>query len=331
MQTANNSLTTQPKKAPMAVYLTGDAVKNHINSILGSKRGTRFITSVVSMVNSNPTLRECTNESILTACLEGESLNLSSNKNLGQWYPVPYDNKKKGRKEAQFQMGYKGYIQLALRTGQYEDIEVMEIRDGEYKGRDKLTGKPQFEFIEDDAVREEKPIVGYMVYFKLINGFFKMLYWSKEKMLKHADMYSKAFSLRATQGKYQKVSYEDYLAKKYNPDDEWLYSSFWYKNFDAMAFKTMLRQIISKWGIMSEEMQNAFEKDMSVINEDGSVEYVDNDSDFVESEVVQPELEQTKEKEIPTAESILERAEKKKESLESTRNPAMAAMFGGQS
>ena len=316
MQTANNSLKERPKKAPMAIYLTGDAVKNHINSILGSAKGTRFITSVVSMVNSNPALAECTNESILTACLEGESLNLSSNKNLGQWYPVPYDNRKKRCKEAQFQIGYKGYIQLALRTGQYEDIEVMEIREGEYKGRDKLTGKPQFEFIEDDAVREEKPIVGYMAYFKLINGFLKVLYWSKEKMLKHADTYSKAFSVRATQGKYPKVSYEDYLAKKYNPDDEWLYSSFWYKNFDGMAFKTMIRQIISKWGIMSEEMQNAFERDMSVISEDGTVEYVDNDVEYTESEVIETEPEKIEE----SADQIPGQME--------MDNPAMATLFG---
>lgn len=319
MQTANNSLTAKKTtEVSISAFLKQDAIKNYINSVIGSERGMRFITSVVSMVNSNPTLAECTNQSIVTACLEGESLNLSNNRNLGQWYPVPYENKKKGCKEAQFQMGYKGYIQLALRTGQYEDIEVMEIREGEYKGRNKLTGKPQFEFIEDDAVREEKPIVGYMTYFKLVNGFFKILYWSKEKMLKHADTYSQAFSLNAKGGKYPKVSYEDYLAKKYNPKDEWLYSSYWYKNFDAMAFKTMLRQIISKWGIMSEEMQNAFEKDMSVINEDGSVEYVDNDFDFVESEVVEPDK----------IENQPEQAEEKK-APESTGNPAMDALFGG--
>jgi len=284
---ATTNLATQTRKAPMSVYLTGDAVKNHINSILGSKRGTRFITSVVSMVNANPTLKECTNESILSAALQGESLNLSCNQNLGQWYPVPYNNKKKGCKEAQFQMGYKGYVQLALRSGQYKDIDVMEIREGEYKGRDRQTGKPKFEFIEDDEERESKPIIGYMAYFEYLNGFSKVLYWTKEKMMRHADRYSQAFSLNATQGRYPKVSYADYLAGKYNEKDAWLYSSYWYTDFDGMAFKTMLRQLISKWGMMSEEMQSAFESDMAVIGADGTIDYVDNTEEVVE---IEPEV-----------------------------------------
>lgn len=313
MQTVNNSLTTQ-KKVPMAVYLAEDAVKNHINSILGSKRGTRFITTVVSMVNANPALKECTNESILSAALQGESLNLSCNQNLGQWYPVPYKNKKKGCKEAQFQMGYKGYIQLALRTGQYKDIDVMEIREGEYKGRDGRTGKPKFEFIEDDEERESKPVIGYMAYFEYLNGFTKILYWAKEKMMRHADKYSQAFSLNATSGKYPKVSYVDYVAGKYSKEDEWLYSSYWYTDFDGMAFKTMLRQLISKWGMMSEEMQSALEKDMGVIRENGIVDYVDNDTEYIEPEP--PAIEP------PTPE--------KNEQM-SMENPAMTAMFGGQS
>ena len=95
-------------------------------------------------------------------------------------------------------------------------------------------------------------------------------------MLKHADKFSQAFSLEATKGKYPKVSYADYEAGNYDPKTAWLYSSFWYKNFDEMAHKTMLRQLISKWGIMSIEMQKAMEGDMSMVREDGTFDYVDN-------------------------------------------------------
>ncbi len=175
-------------------------------------------------------------------------------------------------KVAQFQMGYKGYIQLAIRSGYYKDMDVIEIRKGEYLGRDKLTGKHRFEFIEDEVEREEKEIIGYMAYFEYLNGFTKQLYWTKEKMLKHADTYSKAFS---------KDAYEKLLEGKIPQKDMWKYSSFWYKDFDGMAFKTMLRQLISKWGIMSIDMQEAFDKDMATIREDGTYEYVENDDSII--------------------------------------------------
>ena len=97
--------------------------------------------------------------------------------------------------------------------------------------------------------------------FEYLNGFKKTIYWSREKMINHADRYSPAFSKNAAGGKYPKVSFEDYCAKNYPKSDEWKYSSFWYKDFDAMAYKTMLRQLISKWGIMSIELQTAFEED----------------------------------------------------------------------
>ncbi len=158
-------------------------------------------------------------------------------------------------KKAQFQLGYKGYIQLAIRSGQYKDIDVIEVREGEYLGRNKITGKHQFEFIEDEVERENKPIIGYMAYFEYLNGFYKNLYWSKEKMQKHALEYSQAYASDVKKG----TNY-----------------SFWSKDFDGMAFKTMLRQLISKWGIMSIDMQEALTKDMSVIKEDGTCDYVDN-------------------------------------------------------
>ena len=118
--------------------------------------------------------------------------------------------------------------------------------------------------------------------FEYLNGFRKTLYWSKNKMLAHADKYSQAFSVNATKGKYHKVSFADFEAGKVAEKDMWQYSSFWYKDFDGMAYKTMLRQLISKWGIMSVDMQKAMESDMAEIKEDGTYEYVDNDFDITE-------------------------------------------------
>ena len=169
-----------------------------------------------------------------------------------------------------------------MRSGQYTDLDVIEIKEGEYKGKDKKTGKTVFEFIEDDDVREGLPTVGYMAYFELVNGFRKQIYWTKGKMLSHADKYSPAFSkdgevVHTRYGEKQKVSYEDFVAGNYDQNDAWLYSSFWYKSFDEMAFKTMLRQLISKWGIMSVEMQDAFTHDDAVIAEDGTASYVEYD------------------------------------------------------
>ena len=192
---------------------------------------------------------------------------------------------RKNGKVAQFILGYKGYIQLAIRSGYYKDIGVFDVKEGELKGRDKFTGKYKFEFIEDDDIRNGKETIGYGAYFEYLNGFTKSIYWSKEKMLNHADKYSQAFSRYATKGKYTKVSYEDYKNGNYNKKDEWLYSSFWYKSFDEMAYKTMLRQLISKWGIMSTEMQEAYTKDMAEIKENGDYEYVDNPSETFENDV----------------------------------------------
>ena len=181
---------------------------------------------------------------------------------------VPYKNKKRNCTEAQFQIGYKGYLQLAIRSNEYVDIDATEIREGEYKGRNKLTGKPEFEFVQDDDVRENLPVVGYMAYFEMKNGYIKRLYWSKEKMLNHADKYSQAFSKEATTGKYPKVSFADYEAGKYDPKTEWQYSSFWYKNFDEMAKKTMLRQLLSKHALLSTEaIEKAITSDNAVIDE----------------------------------------------------------------
>ena len=286
----NNSLQKSQKRLGIGSYLTGDAVKQRINQVIGGKDGQRFISAVVSAVQTNPGLQECTNQSILSAALLGESLKLSPSPQLGQYYMVPFNDKDRG-KVAQFQLGYKGYIQLAIRSGQYKKLNVLAIKEGELVKFDPLNEEIEVKLIEDEEQREVAETIGYYAMFEYTNGFRKAIYWSKKKMLAHADKYSQAFSanggiFKTKYGEKKKVSYSDFIAGNYDPKDSWLYSSFWYKDFDGMAYKTMLRQLISKWGIMSIDMASAIDADMAVINEDGTKDYVDNDPDIIEMEPI---------------------------------------------
>lgn len=275
----NNSLVKQTeRKESIVTFLSKDSVRAQIDKVVGESISQQFITAIVSAVQSNPTLKECTNNSILNAALFGETLKLSPLPQFGYYYIVPYENKKAGVKEAQFQMGYKGWIQLASRTGQYRKIVALPIKDGELISYNPLTEDIQIELIDDEVLRESAKTTGYYAMFEYMNGFRKALYWSKEKMLNHADRYSKAFSRSATTGRYPKVSFEDYEKGNYNKKDEWLYSSPWYAQTDFMACKTLLKQLLSRYGIMSIEMQNAYKNDMGVLKDDGGVDYVDSPS-----------------------------------------------------
>lgn len=272
-----NSLTKQEeKKVPFSVQINSKGYQMMINNTLKDRNtANRFIASIVSAVSATPALAECEARSIVSAALLGEGLKLSPSPQLGQYYLVPFKDRKNKVTNAQFVLGYKGYIQLAIRSGQYKKLNVLPIKEGELIRFDPLNEEIEVRLIEDETEREKADTAGYYAMFEYTNGFKKAMYWSKEKMLSHADKYSSAFSLYATSGQYAKVSYDDYLAGNYNQKDSWLYSSFWYKDFDGMACKTMLRQLISKWGIMSIEMQKAVESDMGVIGEDGTVEFSD--------------------------------------------------------
>lgn len=293
---ANEVAKSQPQKVGFATFCANPAVRANIANVVGSDKVSTFISSVVSAVQANKQLAECTNSSIFSAALLGESLKLSPSPQLGFYYIVPYQNKKAGVTEATFLLGSKGYRQLAIRSGQYRKIVSSSIKEGELKSYNPITETYVFDPVTDMAEREKLPTIGYYCAFELINGFTKELYWPKEKMLEHANKYSSAFSLNATNGKYPKVSYADYLAGKYPAKDEWLYSSYWYKDFDGMSEKTMIRQILSKWGIMSIDMERAYKSDMGVIDADGTVRYVDNqESD--PAEVAQQEISENANKE----------------------------------
>lgn len=253
----SNAVAVQAQKPKFSAALSTTTYQKLIDqTIRDPKKAARFVSAITSAVSVNPQLQDCDPGSILSAAFLGESLDLSPSPQLGQYYLVPFNDRKTGVKKAQFVLGYKGYIQLAIRSGQYRDIEATEIKEGEYLGRDSMTGQPKFQFIEDDEAREAAPVVGYMAYFEYLNGFRKCLYWSREKVMAHADKYSMAFSIEG-------------LRKLQNgevPDKEmWKYSSYWYKDFDGMAKKTLIRQLISKWGIMSIDMQEGYVKDSGMI------------------------------------------------------------------
>lgn len=233
----NNTIATQAQRPKFSVMISTPGYQKMINNTLKDpKRAQRFVASITSAVATNPALQECDPATILSGALLGESLNLSPSPQLGQYYLVPFSNTKKGCKDAQFVLGYKGYIQLALRSGYYKHLNVISVKAGELVRFDPLTEDVEVNLNQDELARESAPTVGYLAMFEYLNGFRKTIYWSREKMEAHALRYSKG-----------------YAAKKGY--------TFWEKDFDAMAFKTMLRQLISKWGVMSVDLQTAFEKD----------------------------------------------------------------------
>lgn len=294
---SNNSLTNRPEGAPaqqmtFSTFMTSNAVRKRIDAMIGGDGGPRFISSIVSAVSVNPALSKCDYVTILSAALLGESLKLSPSPQLGQYYMVPFKQKEKRdrsgaiispeKQVAQFQLGYKGYIQLAIRSGQYKKLNVLAIKEGELIRFDPLNEEIEVRLIEDEAKREAARTIGYYAMFEYTNGFRKALYWSVDKMLAHADRYSMAFSA---------VKYRDLLEGKIPQSEMWKYSSFWYKDFDGMAYKTMLRQLISKWGIMSIDLQSAMNNDMTVTYGNGAVEYVDNSEDYAQAFVDAPAVE----------------------------------------
>lgn len=220
------------------------------NTLRDQGKAQRFTAKIISAVATNPALQECEASTIVAGALLGESLDLSPAQQMGQYYLVPFKKKVKNDDgtwstvtNAAFLIGYRGLIQLAIRSGQYKDLDARVVREGEYIGCDPYTGSPKFNFSD---FNEAAPVVGYMAYLEYLNGFRKVIYWTKDQMIAHADQYSQAFSA----GDYRR-----YINNEIPQSEMYKYSSFWYKNFDAMALKTMLRQLISKWGVMSIEYQ----------------------------------------------------------------------------
>lgn len=231
--------------------LATDSVKKRFDEIMG-KRAPQYISSIINLVNSDTNLQKCDPMSVVSAAMVAATLDLPVDKNLGYAWVVPYGNK------AQFQLGYKGYVQLALRTGKYRSINAIPIREGELVKWNPLTE----ELVVDFEQRKSDAIIGYAGYFELINGFKKTVYWSKEEIESHRKRFSK--------------------------------SDFGWKNdYDAMALKTIIRNMLSKWGILSIEMQEAYVKDVEAEERpdvDDEEHYIDVDytvNDEPQHEVVQ--------------------------------------------
>ena len=275
MKTQNQTGFTQmaqAKKPTFSMAITAPNTQQMISRALkNDKMAARFTSTLIGAVSASEALKACDPGTIIAAGLRGEGMGLIYGHG---YYIVPYGS------VATYLMSYKGYIQLAMSTGYYADIDCVEVREGELEGRSRRTGKPVINLAkyDTDEERESHKVIGYYAYFELNNGFRKVLYWSKDKMLAHADRYSQAFHLEAREAqdpRYSRVSYADFVAGNYPKGDEWKYSSFWYKDFDGMACKTMLRQLISKWGIMSIDLQKALASDEAAIGTDGSKNYLD--------------------------------------------------------
>ncbi|WP_352404486.1 recombinase RecT [Sporanaerobacter acetigenes] len=259
----NNSIT---QNHTVKSLLNVEGYQKRFREVLGS-RAPQFMSSIISAVNSNAALGECEPNTVIQSALKAAILDLPIEDNFGFAYLVPYYNSKKGYKECQFQLGYKGYIQLALRTGMYRNINVIDIREGELKSWNPLTEELEVEFIEDEKEREGKGVLGYAGYFSLLNGFEKKVYWTVDSLLNHATKYSAQY-------------------RKYK-------SGMWSDNLDDMCKKTVIKNMINKWGILSVEMQTpnqqlleAIKADQAVIRNEDEYDYVDNDpGEMIEAEV----------------------------------------------
>lgn len=253
---------------PIVQVLRGDKMKAMVEERLGKRAG-QFTTSLISLVNANKNIAECTPMTVIQAALTAASMDLPINQNLGFAYIVPYKNSKpvvddQGRTqwvkvaEAQFQMGWKGFVQLAQRSGKFKLINTTEVREGEVKSRDRMTGELVFDWIEDDAERNKKPVIGYLAYFELLNGFRKSLYMTKAEVDAHANRYSQAY--KGSKNNTNRTKHE----------------TPWTTDFDLMAQKTAIKLLLSKYAPLSTEMQEAINVDQSV--DDGSGRrYIDND------------------------------------------------------
>lgn len=293
---ANNSIVANNDKPKFSVAVLGNSLQNMIAKAMPTKEeASRFTGALLQVVSSSPQLQNCIPATIVASALRGEGMGLV----LGQgYYVVPYKDK------ASFLIGYKGYVQLALATGKYADIDCLEVREGEISGRDKRTGKQTVDFsvYPTDEERMKHKVIGYYAYFELKDGMFKSEYWSMEKLLEHADRYSVAFKLE---------DYKKIVAGKIAKSDMWKYSSPWYDTNggqELMCKKTVLRSLLnSGYAPITNAVRNLINQDVAQENSDERVvtsdmlkmeQALENDEpiEIVDAEVVNNEEPTTEEK-----------------------------------
>lgn len=249
-------MSNQLVKKSFSQLLDSDAVKNRIKEVLAS-RSNQFITSALSLVNSDSKLQQCEPTSLFNACLVSASLNLPINNNLGFAYIIPYNDKVKGL-VAQFQIGYKAFIQLAIRSGEFKFLNADDVREGELSEINSMTGELKLNRISDYTERKKAKIIGYFAYFELLNGFNKVFFMSSEEINEHAKKYSQNF-------------------KKFG-------TGLWKDDLEGMSKKTVLKLLLSKYAPLSIEMQKAMIADQGVIKNEETfeVDYSDNILDVKE-------------------------------------------------
>ena len=236
--------------------ITDVRTQAYLQSVLGEKKN-EFVNNCTALVANNVNLQKCEPTTIMFAALKATALDLPLDQNLGFAYVIPYENKKEQKSVATLQFGYRAYVQLAIRSGQFQRIHVTDVRQGELVGRDRRTGEMKFNWIEDEAARLKAPIVGYLGYFRLINGYEKESYWSVDELKEHGMRYSQTFS-----SKYENVRNQ----------------SKWTTDFDMMCRKTVLKLMLNKGDApLSVQVQQAIKFDQSVIRgENDKPEYIDN-------------------------------------------------------
>lgn len=244
--------------------ITSPSWQGYLEKVLGQKKAS-FVNNITALVSNSKALQSCEPQSIIFAATKATALDLPLDPNLGFAYVIPYNNRREGKQEAQFQIGYKGFIQLAIRSGQFKTINVTEIREGEVETVNLLTGEVKFNAKPN---RHELPVIGYAAFFRLAGGFEKTLYATKEEVEAHAKKYSQTYS-----------------------NDRTKQSSKWTTDFDAMAKKTVLKLLLSKYAPMSVEMQSAIVSDQAVITEQGN-KYVDNEIEDAVAEEIETNANQ---------------------------------------
>lgn len=253
-----NEVANKPKTGlqKFNAMLENTRTQEYLTNVLGEKKQT-FVSNMVALVSSNKALSECDPSTIMFSCLKATALGLPLDPALSMAWVIPFKDNKSGTTVATFQLGAKAYTQLALRTAQYKKINVRDVREGEIVGEDFVSGEMQFKKLEKD--RERAPIVGYVAMFELINGFSKQLYMSNEEIDAHAKRFSQTY----------RKGYGLWADKDMRP---------------KMAEKTVLKLLLSKWGVLSVEMQDAISSDFGVLGENNSIRYIDNEENAIDLE-----------------------------------------------
>lgn len=246
--------------------ITNPSTQKYLSDVLGERKGL-FVNNLTALVANNAALQECKPLTVMFAALKATALNLPLENSLGFAYCIPYRDNRTGTTVAQFQLGYKGFKQLALRSGQFAVIpNATDIKEGELVYRNRLTGECTFQFIENDEERDKLPTIGYASYFRLLNGAESTFYMTKDEMEKHALRYSQTY--RSTNERTKK-------------------SSKWSTDFLEMAKKTVIKLNLSKNAPLSVEMQDAIKADQSVMYEANKYEYVDNEKSIFDEQKAQ--------------------------------------------